>query len=257
MIRCAWCGVENYAIDSWCAGCSRHLDWPPPSRAVTSPAPPPPVAAVSAQPRHPPRRPRLIVLASSAAALGAAMALALLAASWFSAAGGTRPVLPTTALRPASPVASSIAAPAQRGPTPDATPTPDVTPTPEATPGENATQPVVPAQPAPAVGDPALVIARFYQAVSGHDFAGAAALWSSRMQARYPPAVYIDHRFAATQQINLTAAQIVGNRGGEATVYVRVVEVLDGQTRHWVGTWQLVTTESGWLLDRPNLRSGT
>jgi hypothetical protein len=77
------------------------------------------------------------------------------------------------------------------------------------------------------------------------------------MQARYPPAVYIDHRFAATQQINLTAAQIVGNRGGEATVYVRVVEVLDGQTRHWVGTWQLVNTESGWLLDRPNLRSGT
>lgn len=77
------------------------------------------------------------------------------------------------------------------------------------------------------------------------------------MQARYPPAVYIDHRFAATEQINLQAARILGNRDGEAIVFVRVVEVLDGQTRYWVGTWQLVSTDSGWLLDQPNLRSET
>lgn len=77
------------------------------------------------------------------------------------------------------------------------------------------------------------------------------------MQARYPPAVYIDHRFAATQEINLQAARILGNGGGEAVVYVRVVEVLDGQTRYWVGTWRLVNTDAGWLLDRPNLRSQT
>ena len=109
--------------------------------------------------------------------------------------------------------------------------------------------------PAPVAGDPAAAIARFYQDVSGHDFAAAASLWSARMQARYPPAVYIDHRFAATQGINLEAARVVGNRGGQAIVYVRVIEVLDGQTRQWVGTWQLVNTQSGWLLDRPNLRS--
>ena len=111
--------------------------------------------------------------------------------------------------------------------------------------------------PAPVAGDPAAAVARFYRDVSSHDFAAAAALWSARMQARYPPAVYIDHRFAATERINLQAARIVENRTGQAIVYVRIVEVLDGQTRHWVGTWQLVNTQSGWLLDRPNLRSDT
>jgi hypothetical protein len=255
MIRCAWCGAENYAIDSWCAGCSRHLDWPPPSRAaVLPPPPPPPVVAASAEPSHPPRRRRLVLLAPAAAALGVAIVLALPVASWFSRSGGVRPALPNTALRPSPSAALASTAPVQPTPAPQATPTPEVTPVPT----ENATPPVARAQPAePADGDPAAAIARFYQDVSGHDFAAAAALWSSRMQARYPPAVYIDHRFAATQQINLQAARIVGNRGGQAIVYVRVVEVLDGQTRHWVGTWQLVNTESGWLLDRPNLQSGT
>jgi hypothetical protein len=109
----------------------------------------------------------------------------------------------------------------------------------------------------PPAGDPAAAVARFYQAVSAHDFAAAAALWTQRMQAQYPPAEYIDHRFAATQQINLQAERMLGNGGGLATVYVDVVEIIDGQRRHWVGTWQLLDTASGWLLNRPNLRART
>jgi hypothetical protein len=31
MIRCPWCGAHNYAIDSWCSRCSRHLDFEPPA----------------------------------------------------------------------------------------------------------------------------------------------------------------------------------------------------------------------------------
>ncbi len=277
MIRCAWCGAENYAIDSWCASCSRHLDWAPPAKAAVLMPPPPPQALTTPSPSpvvmdspisdRTTQRRRRVVLAPAVAVVALAMVLALPVAIRFAAAGRSElPSLPNTAIRPAAPAApASSTAPTAPVPTPDATPTPDAA----AAPAENGTQPVAPVQPVPtteappaaapqpAAGDPTAAIARFYQDVSGHDFAAAAALWSAGMQARYPPAVYIDHRFAATQQINLQAARIVGSRGGQAVVYVRVVEVLDGQTRHWVGTWQLVNTESGWLLDRPNLRSET
>jgi hypothetical protein len=212
-----------------------------------------------------PRR-RRFVLPPGVAALAVGIMLALPLVTRFTVAG--RPdlaALPNTGTAPSPAASATSAAPTESVPTASATPMP--------TPTENATEAVVPAQPAPtaeapptqaappdgapglAVGDPAAAIARFYQDVSGHDFAAAAALWSSRMQARYPPAVYIDHRFAVTQQIKLQAARIIGNRGGQAIVYVQVVEVLDGQTRLWLGTWELVNSESGWLLDRPNLRS--
>jgi len=29
----------------------------------------------------------------------------------------------------------------------------------------------------------------------------------------------------------------------------------DGSIRHWVGTWYLVRSGSGWLLDQPGLRA--
>jgi len=97
-------------------------------------------------------------------------------------------------------------------------------------------------------------VARFYQAVAAHDFAGAAALWSAAMQEQYPPAEYIDRRFMATQQINLMAERVVATGGGVAVVYVDIVELSGGQTRRWVGTWQLVHSASGWLLNHPDLQ---
>ena len=265
MIRCQWCGAQNYAIDSWCARCSRHLDWAPPSRHATP------------EPRRPARRRSLTLLAPAAAGLGVAIALALPVASWFQAVGrAAPPASPPTAIRPLAPAAGEAAPTANPAPTPDTTPNTDSTTTPEATPtpDEDSTPSsgLPPSEPVPSpeeppndqaqagqiplpTGDPAATVARFYRAVSGRDFVAAAALWTPQMQTQYPPVEYIDHRFAATEAISLRAERVLGNGGGVALVYIDVVEVIDGQSWHWVGTWQLVDTASGWLLNHPNLRA--
>jgi hypothetical protein len=267
MIRCPWCGTQNYAIDSWCSSCSRHLDWAPPSRAAAvGPKPTPVPRPASPETRH--RRRRVLLLVPAAAALAVAIALALPVASWFNTVGRTPPALPNTALGPVAPAAPSAK--------PDVTPSPGVTSSPDPTPTADENPPQVfgpPAEPAPTAeapnaalnqpgeavpatgSDPTATVARFYRDVSSHDFAAAAALWSPRMQAQYPPAVYIGHRFAGTQLIDLRNTRTVAEGGGSALVYVNVVEVIDGQSRQWVGTWQLVRTALGWLLDQPNLRA--
>ncbi|TME44817.1 MAG: hypothetical protein E6I56_11120 [Chloroflexi bacterium] len=166
MIRCAWCGARNYAIDMWCTRCHRHLDWQPMKR----------------------RRGALAtVLPPAAAAVGVAIALALPAAGWFN-------------------------------------------------------------------GSFQLRLAMFYAAVSGHEFALAAALWSPQLKAADPPAVFIDQRFSATQQIGVRGERIMAHEAGSAVVYVDLLELIGGQTREWVGTWQLIQSPSGWLLNSPDLR---
>ena len=273
MIRCPWCGAQNYAIDTWCSTCSRHLEWGPraavaaatPPMTPEAPEPAPVAAATPPLSRRRRRYPGLVLLALVAMVVGVAMVLALPVASWFSAARTPRPSLPNTAMRSAAPTpaAQSLSArtpsPSPKAtPTPEATPTPDATPNAAPTPDENSTENAGPAaQPAfvPTAGDPGAAVADFYQAVSSHDFGAAAALWTTRMQARYPPAQYIDHRFAATQQISLLAERVLRAEDGVAIVYVDVIERIDGQTRDWVGTWQVVNTTSGWLLNQPNLRA--
>jgi hypothetical protein len=258
MIRCPWCGAPNYAIDSWCSRCSRHLDFKPAAPTPRPPSPPP----QRARPQTGGRR-SWLVLAPAAAAIGVAIALALPVANWFSAAGpAPRPALPQTALAPLAPTAVATAtATAVAAPTPDINPTPDSSPpaepVPTAGPAPGGDQGETGQALVPTGGDPAAAVTRFYQAVSAHDFQAAAALWTSRLQAQYPPARFIDQRFAGTQQINLEAEQVLGDNGGTATVYVKLVEVIDGQTRHWLGTWQLVDTSAGWLLNRPNLRAAS
>jgi hypothetical protein len=102
---------------------------------------------------------------------------------------------------------------------------------------------------------PQLAVARFYGAVAAHDFVAAVALWTPAMRASYPPATYIDDRFAATQQINLRTDRVVAVSGGVASVYVDLVERTAAGVHHWVGTWQLVQTPAGWLLDMPSLQA--
>src|SRR5438094_322358 len=165
----------------------------------------------------------------------------------------TAPGLPKTAL-----VAPARVSAAPTVVAADATPSDEASPLTKPTPTDQATPAPVPALPrllpAPVPGDPTAAVARFYQAVAAHDFAGAAALWSAAMQEQYPPAEYIDRRFMATQQINLMAERVVATGGGVAVVYVDIVELGGGQTRHWVGTWQLVNSASGWLLNHPDLQ---
>jgi len=248
MIRCPSCGSQNYAIDIWCSACSQHLDWAPHARNPTG-----------IRLHRSARAGRsLSFLAPVAAALGVAIALAMPVASWFNAAGQVAaPSVAMTVLAPAAPTPTTeptaspeVAPTAAALPTDEAGSVPEPAPTAEspATPG------ALPGQALDQDGDPAGVVARFYQALAAHDFEAAAALWTPVLQAQYPPAEYIDQRFAATEQLDLRAERVVGDSGGVAVVYVDVVEVIGGQMHHWVGTWQLVDTSSGWLLNRPNLR---
>lgn len=63
MIRCAWCGAKNYAIDMWCWRCDEHLDW---------------------RPAGPQRLRRAIgMLGALAATVGVALAVSMPAAAWF------------------------------------------------------------------------------------------------------------------------------------------------------------------------------
>jgi hypothetical protein len=83
----------------------------------------------------------------------------------------------------------------------------------------------------------------------------AASLWSAAMQAQYPPTLFIDERFSATQEVDLTAERVLADSGGTAIVSVQVVEVTGGEIRHWTGTWELIDTSSGWLLNSSNLQT--
>jgi hypothetical protein len=185
---------------------------------------------------------------------------------WFKAAGQPNTAqLPLTGFNSSSPTATA---------SPSAAATPDATPSPTDQPAAQPAVQPAPAQPAPAqpqvaeqpapvpgaqagASDPRGSISSFYQAVAAHQFDAAAATWSARMQSAYPPPQYINQRFAYTQQMNLRQAQVIANNGQTATVYIDLIEVYAGSTRHWVGTWQLVETPSGWLLNQPNLRAAS
>jgi len=211
-----------------------------------------PVADAPA-PRSRRRRPAPVWIFPVVAAALLAVVVALPVAGWFKAASHqtSTPQLPLTAGLSRTP--------------PVATPTPSPvapTPSPSATPAQPVPQPPIVQQqavPVPAfqraAGDPTGSVAGFYQAVAAHQFDAAAALWSAQMQANYPPGEFINHRFAYTQQMDLRQARTLGNNGQVATVYIDLIEVYAGSTRHWVGTWQLVRSSSGWLLNQPDLRA--
>jgi hypothetical protein len=100
-------------------------------------------------------------------------------------------------------------------------------------------------------------VASFYDLVKQRQFDRAAALWSARMRATYPPAENITSRFAQTQDLQLERATVVAQdeAGGRATVAINLVEVVGSppSTRRYVGNWQLVRGPAGWLLDQPSL----
>ena len=103
---------------------------------------------------------------------------------------------------------------------------------------------------------PAGTILTFYQLISGHDYASASGLWSDRMRASYPPQTNIWGRFDRTSSIIARSASLTSAQPGSAAVAVDLIETLsDGSVRHWVGTWYLVRSGSGWLLDQPGLRA--
>ena len=75
------------------------------------------------------------------------------------------------------------------------------------------------------------------------------------MRAEYPPAEFIDRRFAQTQSLRLNGARVVEQSATHAVIAVDLTEVIGNppETRRWAGTWTLVRSGEGWLLDAPNL----
>jgi len=75
------------------------------------------------------------------------------------------------------------------------------------------------------------------------------------MRASYPPQTNIWGRFDRTRSIVARSASVTSANPASAAVAVDVIETLsDGTTRHWVGSWYLVRSGPGWLLDQPGLR---
>jgi protein kinase-like protein len=160
---------------------------------------------------------------------------------------------PVASPTPGTAVLASTSSPAVTA-APTATAQPTAEPTPEPT-----AAPTLAPTPAPAVvavsGDPAGTIVSFYQLVSGHDYASASDLWSARMRAAYPPQTNIWGRFDSTSSIVARSASLTSAGPGTAAVAVDLVETMsNGSVRRWVGTWYLVRSGSGWLLDQPGLR---
>ena len=168
-------------------------------------------------------------------------------------------VSPTTAAT-VSPEPTSLA-PVETTPEPTTEPTieptavPTVAPPPPPPPTPPA--PAPPAAVAPATQSaPVATVLSFYDLVNRKRFDEAAALWSPRMQASYPPSTNIYGRFDRTRQIIVRGIAQSAESAGAATVTVDLLETLDsGVTRHWVGQWQLVWDGTRWLMDAPNLRT--
>jgi len=194
----------------------------------------------------------------SPAALFAALALLVAFVGGSLVFAGARPAyVAPVAVATTTPAATAILASTA---TPEATPAPSVAPepTPEPTADPTTAPTVAPATPAPVAtvsGDPAGTILTFYQLISGHDYASASGLWSDRMRASYPPQTNIWGRFDATRSIVARSAALTTASSGSAAVAVDLVETMsNGSVRRWVGTWYLVRSGSGWLLDQPGLR---
>jgi serine/threonine protein kinase len=139
-------------------------------------------------------------------------------------------------------------------PEPTAAPTvaPPVPPPPVAPPPERPA-PIMPAPP----GSGTATVLAFYDLIEQERFDAAAALWSPRMQANYPPATNIYGRFDRTRQFVIRSISPMAQTSGGASVAIDILEVLDsGVTRRWVGHWYLVWDGTRWLMDAPSLRAG-
>jgi tRNA A-37 threonylcarbamoyl transferase component Bud32 len=150
-------------------------------------------------------------------------------------------------------------------PTPSPIPTPTASPTPEPTAAptpQPTAHPTPKPTPRPASGptapsrDPAETVRRFYDLVERHEFDAAARLWTRRMREQYPPEGNIDGRFAPTTRIDIDRLSIerMSLRNGTAVVSVAITEYRSSgpSPRRFAGTWELVLTDAGWLMDEPH-----
>jgi hypothetical protein len=99
-------------------------------------------------------------------------------------------------------------------------------------------------------------VRRFYDLVERHEFDAAARLWTRRMREQYPPEGNIDGRFAPTTRIDIDRLRLerMSLRAGTALVSVALTEYRSSgpSPRRFAGTWELVLTDAGWLMDEPH-----
>lgn len=176
------------------------------------------------------------------------------------ATGGAVAVVPDPSPSPSpqpTPVATSGLVPTL-APPPTATFAPTATPAPPVPTPKPAPKPARPAAAGPS-RDPAETLGRFYRLIELRDYGGAAALWSPRMRAQYPPGRYIAGRFNATTGITVHRLRIVrmSVSSRASVVSIDITEYRSsGSPRRWVGTWDLVLLNGAWLMDRPHLAAG-
>jgi hypothetical protein len=271
-IKCWRCGRRNLAIDSWCARCAAYLDDPTLGYRRSYRLPRPgrllPVRVrlrlllvVVALALLALQSPRSVTAVASVRALGGAVVnrlsqvearLADLRLLW---SPSLETVPPPAVRAPATRQSAAEGGQAAASPPPDSPPLVEAPPSP----APQAVQPPS-GDSAPASGEavggtgadsPAGAVALFYQRVAAHDFDAAGDLWTDRMREQYPTDTYIDQRFANTRSIELLQDRLVGVGETTASVAVALLEVDAGQTRRWVGTWRVVLTPGGWLLDQP------
>jgi hypothetical protein len=171
---------------------------------------------------------------------------------------------------PATPAAGSSVA--------EATPTPSSAPT--VLPAERLAEPAATSAPGPATvaaetrptgvptlstaapayaqaAGPAEAVVSFYRLIDAGQLGQAAQLWTSRMQANYPPAENVWQRFARVDRIIVQRAEVVAldEMAGRATVAVELLEmdVSPPTTHRWAGSWEVARVGNRWLLDQPNL----
>jgi hypothetical protein len=73
------------------------------------------------------------------------------------------------------------------------------------------------------------------------------------MRANFPREANLDGRWANTVSISVNDLRVLSASSDQMTVAIDFVETLaNGSSRRFVGSWQLVASDSGWLLDSPS-----
>lgn len=234
----------------------RPVPLPPPTERVARPRPERARRRAAALPVW------LVVLALVLAVLGGALVIArpdapetaVLSATTTPRATSTPP--PTMVPTPLTALVPPVET------TPEPTAIPVVTPRPVVTPPPPPPAAVPPPQPPAALAPvppsaAAATVRSFYELIAQKRYDEAAALWSPRMRANYPPSTNIYGRFDRTRQIVIRSITPIATNTGGAAVAIDILEVLDsGVTRRWVGEWFLVWDGARWLMDAPSLRPG-
>ena len=141
---------------------------------------------------------------------------------------------------------------------PPSTPSPSPSPSPTEPPPAATATPTPPAQPPqPPWGarGPDDTVVLWYSLVEDDAFDAAYALWSPRMKANYPRQPNLDERWDDTAEVNIeyVAVTSLNEAAGRATVQVQFTDVYEsGSSRRFVGSWELVLSPNGWLLDQPH-----